>query len=626
MAVSILGALIIILYYIAVVSVGVWAGRKSPSTAPSLSHRKARESIKPSDNDYLVRLFLANRSVPLVLGVVSMTGTWVGGAFLNTTAEAVFTNGIVWCQAPFGYALSLMVGGWFFAGKMRVTKALTMLDPFQQHYGKWISILLTVPAVFSEVFWSASVLTALGNTVETIVHLNSHLIIIASALVILFYTALGGLYSVIYTDLFQMFSTVIGLWTCLPYVVMNKAAGKIGPPENDWIGTIEAKDTSQVIDSLFMNIFGGIPWQAYFQRVLSTDSIFGAKMLSYLSAMCCLFVAVPSIVVGAVAKTTNFTALGYGGAHNLSKELSKDILPQAIHYMAPSVVGIVGQLAITASVMSSMDSSILSASSLITRNVYHFIIRPTASDTEISLVLRGMIWLVGVIATATAISARSVVGLWSLSSDMLYVLLFPQFVALFYLRKRSNAYGAVLGFVVGGISRALCGEPLLQLPALIQLPSYDAERGQQFPFRTLCMLLSLVSLLLGSAIAKALFRAGVLLDVCRSFVEPDKQQREESSSAPAAAAPATDAVPDPASIASPRLTVLSPSSDVLSGPTTSGATTTAPEEVAKQKQSPAAQQTAVTSATGECHASSSVIANHANHRKGKGQKSKKKRK
>ncbi|KAL1475186.1 hypothetical protein MTO96_020110 [Rhipicephalus appendiculatus] len=73
----------------------------------------------------------------------------------------------------------------------------------------------------------------------------------------------------------------------------------------------------------------------------------------------------------------DFTALGYNGSHNLSKELSKDILPQAIHYMTPSVVAILGQLAITASVMSSMDSSMLSASSLITRNVYHFILRPT---------------------------------------------------------------------------------------------------------------------------------------------------------------------------------------------------------------------------------------------------------
>jgi len=36
--------------------------------------------------------------------------TWVGGGYINGTAEAIYTNGLVWCQAPFGYALSLVFG------------------------------------------------------------------------------------------------------------------------------------------------------------------------------------------------------------------------------------------------------------------------------------------------------------------------------------------------------------------------------------------------------------------------------------------------------------------------------------------------------------------------------------
>ena len=36
--------------------------------------------------------------------------TWVGGGFINGTTEAIYQYGFVWCQAPFGYALSLMFG------------------------------------------------------------------------------------------------------------------------------------------------------------------------------------------------------------------------------------------------------------------------------------------------------------------------------------------------------------------------------------------------------------------------------------------------------------------------------------------------------------------------------------
>ena len=38
--------------------------------------------------------------------------TWVGGGYINGTAEAVFDKdrGLVWAQAPWGYSVSLAVG------------------------------------------------------------------------------------------------------------------------------------------------------------------------------------------------------------------------------------------------------------------------------------------------------------------------------------------------------------------------------------------------------------------------------------------------------------------------------------------------------------------------------------
>ncbi|KAH9368462.1 hypothetical protein HPB48_012608 [Haemaphysalis longicornis] len=55
-------------------------------------------------------------------------------------------------------------GGWLFADKTREARAVTMLDPFQQYYGPWIAVLLCIPAVCGEVFWTASNLSALGGT------------------------------------------------------------------------------------------------------------------------------------------------------------------------------------------------------------------------------------------------------------------------------------------------------------------------------------------------------------------------------------------------------------------------------------------------------------------------------
>ena len=53
---------------------------------------------------------LAGRNIGVFVGIFTMTATWVGGGYINGTAEIVFNDGLIWCQAPFGYALSLMLG------------------------------------------------------------------------------------------------------------------------------------------------------------------------------------------------------------------------------------------------------------------------------------------------------------------------------------------------------------------------------------------------------------------------------------------------------------------------------------------------------------------------------------
>lgn len=113
--------------------------------------------------------------------------TWVGGGYINGTAEAIYTSGLVWCQAPFGYALSLVFGGIFFANPMRKQGYITMLDPLQDLFGERMGGLLFLPALcgayvgtfsismrmhvlnslfynsfIGEVFWAAGILAALG--------------------------------------------------------------------------------------------------------------------------------------------------------------------------------------------------------------------------------------------------------------------------------------------------------------------------------------------------------------------------------------------------------------------------------------------------------------------------------
>ena len=53
-------------------------------------------------------------------------------------------------------------GGLFFAKKMREREYTTMLEPFQDKYGRVMTALCFIPALIAETFWSAAILSALG--------------------------------------------------------------------------------------------------------------------------------------------------------------------------------------------------------------------------------------------------------------------------------------------------------------------------------------------------------------------------------------------------------------------------------------------------------------------------------
>ena len=38
-----------------------------------------------------------------------LSATWVGGGFINGSAEAAYKYGLIWVQAPFGFGLSLLI-------------------------------------------------------------------------------------------------------------------------------------------------------------------------------------------------------------------------------------------------------------------------------------------------------------------------------------------------------------------------------------------------------------------------------------------------------------------------------------------------------------------------------------
>ena len=75
--------------------------------------------------------------------------------------------------------------------------------------------------------------------------------------------------------------------------------------------------------------------------------------------------------------------------------------------------------------------------------------------------------VIGAAATVLAILADSVYGMFIMAADIVYVILFPQLVAIIF---SSYTYGAIIGYFVGLILRLGAGEPLLNLNPIIFIP------------------------------------------------------------------------------------------------------------------------------------------------------------
>lgn len=497
---SIMTGAVIVLLYAAFLLVGWLAARKARSGG-------------------LADLIVAGRAMPLWIATLTMTATWVDGGYLLGTTEGVVRSSLAsGIQGGVCFGLSLILGGLLFAKQMRRLKFTTLIDPFEARFGKHWAIVLFLPAVLGEIFWSAELLVAIGSTFGVVLGMKLATAIVISAAVVTLYTMAGGMWSVAYTDALQLGLVALGLGIAIPY-----ALGASGGFEQSWAGYLAARPdrggffpplqahgsfwTPQAIsgwwDTSVMLMLGGIPWNCYFQRVLSCRSPEKARWHSIIAGLLTIAFTVPPVLLG-------LAAFGYEWPADLEAQLVESpakALPLLLRYATPALVGILGLGAIIGAVTSSFSSSILSAASMFSWNCCKRLVFPKLSPRRTVAVLRGSIVFLGAGATVMALKVQSVQALWFFTSDLIFVLLFPQLLFALFDRK-VNLAGSITAFCVSLALRLGGGEPLFNVPPLIPYPEllgsilpgdpaswYDSTTGGMlFPFKIMAAAAGLILL------------------------------------------------------------------------------------------------------------------------------------
>jgi len=456
-----------------------------------LASRKAREGTAAD-------LIVAGRAMPLWIAALTMTATWVDGGYLLGTTEGAYKSSIqLGIQGGLCFGISLILGGLFFAGTMRRFGFTTLIDPLEARFGaRWAAVLF-LPALAGELFWSAELLVAIGATFGVLLDMPLTSAILLSAAVTTAYTVLGGMWSVAYTDIFQLGLVALGLVVALPFVLDGagglahawtayvtarpEAAGLI-PPLQPHTAIWSGGAVMRWWDTSLMLVLGGIPWNCYFQRVLSCRTPRDASRQSILAGVLTIGLTMPPLLMG-------IGAFSYPWPADVVAQLQvtpADAMPLLFARAVPTGIGLLGLAAIVGAVTSSFSSSILSAGSMLSWNCLKRLVWPSLSVVQMRRVIRASILLFGAVATVLALKVQSVQALWFFTSDLVFVLLFPQLLSALFDAK-ANRTGSIVAFTVSFVLRVGGGEPLLGLPAFFQYP-------ESMPFRTVAAATGLVLL------------------------------------------------------------------------------------------------------------------------------------
>jgi len=168
-------------------------------------------------NDQADFMVAGRKLGPFVL-VGTLLATWVGTGSIFGNAERTYEIGIIGLILPLGGIAGIIVL-YYLAGRVRKFKQFTVQDILETRYNKWARIFgtITVVAAYTTI---VSYQYRAGGAVINIINPNidASTGVIISAVFVIIYTALAGMYSVAYTDLVNGILIVIGIFLAVPFL------------------------------------------------------------------------------------------------------------------------------------------------------------------------------------------------------------------------------------------------------------------------------------------------------------------------------------------------------------------------------------------------------------------------
>lgn len=418
----------ILFYIVLVLAIGIFAGRKVRDMG-----------------DFIV----AGRRLTLLPAIGTLLATWFGAGTCIGISAAVYKGGIHSVIAdPFAVTLCLFLAGLFLTGVLRRMNCMTVTDIIHRQYGKGAGIYASLWMIPAYIGLLSAQILGVGTVLHLLVGWNIVVSQLAAALVILIYTAAGGMWAVTLTDQVQIVLILAGLFLIVPGAV-SEAGGLqtiFCNPDVDYSILPSAEERASFSGMInysgnwMIMGLGCIVGQDLLQRTLACKDERTARNSTLITAFLYFAVALVPLVIGLAAKIL----LPKWGitAEIMGNDFENQVMPR----IAAGILGPVSPIllilflgALISAIMSTADSSLLAASSLLMRNVIQPLF-PSVPDERLLFYTRITTILLVILSTCLSLMAESVYALMiSASASQLVIVLIPVFAAVYLPSAKRDA-------------------------------------------------------------------------------------------------------------------------------------------------------------------------------------------
>jgi Na+/proline symporter len=354
-----------------------------------------------TEDDFL----LAGRNLGYALATFSIFATWFGAESCIGTAGAAYADGLAGVTAdPFGYTACLLLMGLIFAIPLWKMQLTTIADFFRRRYSVSAERLTALIMVPTSLLWAAAQIRAFGQVLSASSDLQLTAAISIAALVVITYTALGGLLADAITDIVQG-SILMGGLIFVFYSIMSDAGGvgaamaSIGADKLSFIPQgLESgpRTVFTVAEAWAIPICGSVVAQEVISRVLASRSPQVAQRSSFMAASMYLCIGLMPLLIGLI-----------GFSHLPDLADPEHVLPLMAQMHLTNVFYVIFAGALVSAILSTVDSALLAASALLSHNVI-VSVRPGMSERRKLLFSRLGVAAMGVIAYFLALHAEGV--------------------------------------------------------------------------------------------------------------------------------------------------------------------------------------------------------------------------